>query len=185
MVPPPPQQHDHHWLVQAFDDHYDAIYAYLARRVGRSTAEDLTGEVFAVAFYKAHRFDRDRGSAIAWLFGIANNMVRNHRRKERRQLAAYARHGSSEVDVLVDSRIMEQENRALLAQALQQLKPDARDILLLATWGGLTYQQISEALSIPIGTVRSRLSRARDDVRDLLEHQNKIGASALTAKDAQ
>src|SRR3954469_25526812 len=73
------------------DRHFDAVAAFLARRVGPDTAEDLAQEVFVTAFRKRHRFDPAFESARPWLLGIANRAVAGHRRAERRQLELYRR----------------------------------------------------------------------------------------------
>src|SRR5688500_12585965 len=68
------------------DRHFDAVAAFLARRVGPDTAQDLAQEVFVTAFRKRAKFDPTYGSARPWLLGIANKAVASHRREERRQL---------------------------------------------------------------------------------------------------
>jgi RNA polymerase sigma factor (sigma-70 family) len=166
-----------HWLVQAFDEHYDSIYAYLARRLGRSAADDLTAEVFSIACARQQQFDCRRGTPVAWLFGIASNVLHNHRRKEHHQLQLYAHEPS------VIPNFDAEFDRIELASALREMKPEFRDALLLSVWGGLTYEQIAEALDVAIGTVRSHISRAKEDLRNSFDRQNKSRANA--AKDAR
>jgi RNA polymerase sigma factor (sigma-70 family) len=154
-----------------FDRHFDAIHAYLARRCGAERADDLAAAVFEVAFSRRAAFDRSADSARPWLYGIATNLLRASGRAERRALAALPRLlepsagtgelGSGDDDARVD--------RETLAQALASLDRDQRDVLLLHAWEELTYDQIAQALGIPVGTVRSRLARARSKVRAAIE----------------
>jgi RNA polymerase sigma-70 factor (ECF subfamily) len=106
-----------------------------------------------------------RVSARPWLYGIASNLVRRHYRQEERRLRAYARTG---VDRVGETSLPWTLGSAL-AEALAVLQPAYRDVLLLFVWGELDYDEIATALSIPVGTVRSRLSRARTQVRERLE----------------
>jgi RNA polymerase sigma-70 factor, ECF subfamily len=155
-----------------FDRHFDAIHAYLRRRVGSDLADEFAAQTFLVAFDRRARYDRDQPDARPWLFGIATNLLRRHRRQEIRQLRAYARTG---VDPLLDpfegaeARLDAANRRPELADALGRLGSAELDILLLYAWADLSYAEIAQALDIPLGTVRSRLARARRRVRELLE----------------
>jgi RNA polymerase sigma factor (sigma-70 family) len=155
-----------------FDRHFDAIYSYLRRRLGAQLAEDLVAQTFEEAFRLRARYDSTRADARPWLYGIATNLVRNHHRRERRRLVAYSRFpmetaSADEVDVTV-SRADAWAMAPTLARALESLTPADRDTLLLLAWAQLSYSEISDALDVPIGTVRSRLSRARMQVRELI-----------------
>lgn len=155
-----------------FTRHFAAVHRYLSRRVGAALADDLAAETFVAAFRARHRYDQAAPDARPWLFGIAANLLRRHWRAERRQLRAYARTG---VDPLgdeladVDGRVDAAAAGPRLSGALASLSRADREVLLLFAWAELSYEQISVALSIPIGTVRSRLSRARARMRDALE----------------
>lgn len=142
-----------------FERYVDAIYRYLLFRVGDDTAEDLTAETFARAFAGRRRYQGDRGSVKAWLYGIATNLVRENRRDEQRQIRALARTDGA-VPFSTDSAT-ELAERLRLASALASLKPEWRNLVLLIGAGGLSYEETAAALHIPIGTVRSRYSRAR------------------------
>jgi RNA polymerase sigma factor (sigma-70 family) len=154
-------------FVDVFDRHFDAIHRYLVRRVGSQIADDLASETFAQAFEHRGRFDRDRPDARPWLYGIAHNLLRHHYRSEERALRAYAR--SAEVDGSAPSGTPGAE----VAKLLAELSPGERDVLLLVAWAELEYAEVAEALEIPIGTVRSRLNRARSRVRELLERSGQ------------
>jgi RNA polymerase sigma factor (sigma-70 family) len=146
-----------------FERHFAEIYRFLALRVGPSMAEDLAADTFLQAFRSLHRYDRGRGSVRAWLYGIATNVVRHHRRAERRQFVAYSKASMRGIDVPdesvgVDSRI---DSVSELLRVLAHLDAKARDVVLLVGAAGLTYEEAAVALDIPVGTVRSRYSRAR------------------------
>jgi RNA polymerase sigma-70 factor (ECF subfamily) len=157
-----------------FERHFAPVRAFLARRVGPELAEDLAVETFALAFRRRESYDARRASALPWLFGIAINLLRHHRRTERRKLIAYARSGvdpqpaSDPGFEAAESRLEAQAAGPVLALALAKLRPVERDVLLLYAWADLTYSEIADALRIPVGTVRSRLSRARKQLRELL-----------------
>lgn len=155
-----------------FDRHHDAIHRYLARRLGSHHADDLASETFTKAFERRGSYDAAQTSALPWLYGIANNLARRHRRTEQRQLRAYARTG---VDPVVESdadevvaRLAAAAATRRLAAALAGLRHRDREALLLLAWAGLDYQGISQALGVPVGMVRSRLHRARAQLRAAL-----------------
>jgi DNA-directed RNA polymerase specialized sigma24 family protein len=153
-------------FMAVFDRHFDAIHRYLRRRVGKEIADELASETFAQAFEHRRRYDRGRPDARPWLYGIAHNLLRHHYRDEERALRAYARTGVDPVQGSVGDGCSPGPE---LADALAALSPGERDVLLLVAWGELEYAEVAEALGIPVGTVRSRLNRARGRVRELLE----------------
>jgi RNA polymerase sigma factor (sigma-70 family) len=150
---------------ELFERQFDSVYGYLARRVGPELGRDLASETFTRAFAARKRYDPARGEARAWLFGIANNLLRRHYRDEERRLRAFAR-----VDVATDAASPE----LTLADALATLAQEERDVLLLFAWADLRYAEIATALGVPIGTVRSRLHRARAHVRAALEREEAL-----------
>ena len=154
-----------------FDRHYDAVHRYLARRAGVDLADDLAAETFTQAFDSRLRFDLARMDARPWLFGIATNLMRHHYRTEERRLRAYARIDRPDrVDAFegIEGRLDAEGAAPLIAAAVLRLSPGERDVLLLFAWADLRYEEIAAALAIPIGTVRSRLNRARHRLRELL-----------------
>ncbi len=153
--------------------HGPAILGFLRRRLDRDLGDELTAETFLRAFDARGRYDRARPDARPWLFGIAANVLAEHRRKETRFLRALARYNErrdapGELDD-VDGRVDAAAVSSTLAGSLAQLSANEREVLLLHAWADMSYEQISEALEIPIGTVRSRLHRARTRVRGDLE----------------
>lgn len=165
--------------------HQRIIFGYLARRVGRDIAEDVTSETFTRAFAMRERFDQSRSDARPWLFGIATNLLRNHARSEVRQLRAYARTGAQDVSHddhdASHARLDAEVRSPQLAAALAALKPGDREALLLYAWHDLPYEDVAEALGIPVGTVRSRLNRARRIVQEHLGTSPTDGSSTQGA----
>ncbi|MFG2784616.1 RNA polymerase sigma factor [Streptomyces prunicolor] len=156
-----------------YDRYASDIHRYAARRLGDGAADDITADTFLAAFRIRSRYDLTRANARPWLYGIAGNLIGKQRRTEVRALKALARTGRDPVAASwgdswvedTDSRIAAQ---GPLAGALAALSAGDRNVLLLVAWADLTYQEVAEALDIPVGTVRSRLNRARRKVRSAL-----------------
>jgi len=157
----------------AFAAEFPALHRYLARRVGASAADDLAAETFTVAFRNWDKLDPERPVG-PWLYGIAANVMRHHWRKERRMLRAYARTG---VDPVFAEDVVAEGSRELAA-LIAELRPDEREILLLNAWAELTDREIADALGLAVGTVKSRLSRTREKLRNHLE---PVGQEAVEA----
>jgi RNA polymerase sigma factor (sigma-70 family) len=165
-------RHEPETFALLFRRHAPKIQRYLARRIGPDAAEDVLAETFLVAFRRRDRYDRNRPDARPWLYGIAANLVGRHRRSEVRQLKALARTGVDPVvDVFTersDARVAADAHKRQLAAALARLRAGHREALLLVTWAELTYEDAAVALGVPVGTVRSRINRARKALRDAL-----------------
>ncbi|MEV5574875.1 RNA polymerase sigma factor [Spirillospora sp. NPDC052269] len=152
-----------------FDRYAGMLYRYVSRRLGPETAEDLVGDTFLAAFGGRRRYDLSQPDARPWLFGIVTKIMARHHRREAAHYRALRR---SPVDGPDDgpadrvaAGVAAWASRAELAGALAALPGRDRDVLLLVAWGDLTYEEVACALSIPVGTVRSRLNRARRKVR--------------------
>ncbi|MGW4060394.1 RNA polymerase sigma factor [Amycolatopsis sp. NPDC004747] len=159
-------------FAAVFDRHAPHIHRYLARRLGGQVAEDLMGETFLIAFGGRARYDPAFPSARPWLYGIATNLVGQRRREEAREYRLRATLGppaeqASHADRVAE-RVTAQAMNERLAAALAGLARGDRDVLLLIAWEGLSYEEVAAALGIPVGTVRSRLNRARRKVRAAL-----------------
>lgn len=146
--------------------HETAVYKYLARRAGPDAAEDLLGEVWVRSFGARHTFRAEYGDALPWLYGIARNVLRAHWR-----VAARDAEENREIEESVDpwDEIIERLDSAAwvrgLAAAVRELPPGCREVLLLVAWEDLTPAEAAHVLGIPQGTVRSRLHRARSELR--------------------
>jgi len=155
-----------------FDRHAGHIQRYLVRRLGRQVAEDLLAETFLVAFRKRAKYDLARPDARPWLYGIATNLVSQRRRAEIQEFRLRAAL-SPEPDPhchadRVAAQVTAQATQRVLAAGLADLAAGDRDVLTLVAWEGLTYDEVAESLQIPVGTVRSRLHRARRVLRAAL-----------------
>lgn len=159
-------------FAELFRRHAPAILRYVTRRLGRDAAEDVVAETFLVAFDRRSRYDLSRPDARPWLYGIASNLTRRHRRAEVRALRALARGGVDPVTEpftdAVESRVHAGARSRTLAAAIAGLPAAQREVLLLVTWAGLTYDEVAEALGVPAGTVRSRMNRVRAKLRRTL-----------------
>lgn len=160
---------------QLFERHHARIHGWLRRRLEAGLAEELAAEVFVRAWAGRARYDAAFADAAPWLFGIACNLARRHHRQEGRALRALARSGVDPLDragaesAASDARVDAGAQRRPLAAALAALRPAEREVLLLHAWAELSYEEIALATGVPLGTVRSRLHRARQHVRDHLD----------------
>ena len=150
---------------ELYSRYFAEIYRYLAGRLGPDAADDLAADTFLAAFGRRATFDPARGTVRPWLYGIATKLVAGHRRAESRRYAALARLGADQAVPDEEERIAERvaawQARRSLAGALARLADADRDVLLLVALAGLSYAETGFALSIPEGTVASRLNRAR------------------------
>jgi RNA polymerase sigma-70 factor (ECF subfamily) len=154
-----------------FDRHAPAVFAFLAARVGHEAAQDLTADVFAIAFEQRSSFDPAAASARPWLYGIAANKLRHHRQAERRWFrnsAAALRDRASDDAAAADERMDAAARAGVLVQALADLRPGERDALLLHALEGFDNDEIAAALGIRPGAARTRLSRGRARLREAL-----------------
>lgn len=155
-----------------FDRHVDAIFGYIAARVGSTAAEDIVADTFEVAFNRRAKFDLTASSARPWLYGIATRRLMKHRDAERRwlQRAARSPHESgfdgslNDSDARLDARRMAPE----LAAALLRLSAAERDVLLLHAFDELSHEQVASVLGISVAAARTRLSRGRARMRTFL-----------------
>ncbi|MGW8357422.1 RNA polymerase sigma factor [Streptomyces wedmorensis] len=161
-------------LGEAYDEHARVLYHYAYRVCGdRAAAEDVVSAAFLEAWRCRGRVHADGGSLRPWLLGIATNIMRGAAREARRRDAALAR--LPERGVLPDfaddvlARMTDGEQVRAARVALGRLRRREREVFTLVVWAGLDYAAAGEALGVPVGTVRSRLSRARERLRKLAE----------------
>jgi RNA polymerase sigma factor (sigma-70 family) len=153
-------------LGELFDRHANRIYTYCFRRTASwAVAEDATSTVFLEAWRARERAVVLDDAALPWLYGIATNVCRNLSRSQRRHAAALGRlprppHGPDHADDAAD-RVDSERTMARIAAAMADLSERDREVIALVVWSGLSYEEAAGALGVPVGTVRSRLSRAR------------------------
>ncbi|MFL6105333.1 MAG: RNA polymerase sigma factor [Marmoricola sp.] len=155
-------------LAALFEQYADRLYVHCFRRLGDyADAEDAVSTVFLTLWRRRQRVQVHDGSAAPWLYGIATNVCRNLDRSRRRHLRVVAR-SSAAVDVDVPDpaddvagRLADEQRMRSLLEQVATLSRGERDVLALVIWSGLSYADAAAALDLPIGTVRSRLARAR------------------------
>ncbi|MFK0174047.1 RNA polymerase sigma factor [Streptomyces sp. NPDC090306] len=159
-------------LAEAFQEHADAVYRHALWSTGNwATAEDVVSLTYLEAWRSRERLrPEETGSLRPWLLGIATNVLRNTARSARRHRTALARmpRAGNVPDFAdeVTGRLTDAEQLGAAKAALDGLRRTEREVFTLCVWGGLDYAAAAEALGIPVGTVRSRLSRARAKLRD-------------------
>jgi RNA polymerase sigma factor (sigma-70 family) len=173
-------RHEPEYFTVLFRRHAPQLQRYVVRRLGPDAADDIVAETFLLAFRQRDRYDPERADARPWLYGIATNLIGRHRRAEIRLYRALARTGADPVlesfTDRVDDRVSATAAGRRLAAALAGLPAAHRDTLLLVAWGDLSYEEAARALGVPVGTVRSRLSRARSRLR------RTLGEAGLTER---
>lgn len=154
-----------------FDRHFDWIHAFMLRRTDPESALEISSETFLTGFEKRAKFDPSRPSARPWLIGIALNKLRRRHRTWRRESEALLKvsAGHPGAGDAGSGGIEAFDGSSELMVAVSRLKPKDRIVLLLIAWEDLSYAEVAEALELPIGTVRSRLNRARKQIAGHME----------------
>lgn len=175
---------------EVFDVCARSVYNHAFRLTGDwSAAEDLMAMTFLEAWRGRARLVPEGGSLRPWLLGIATNLARGQRRTGRRERSALARLAAPDespdfADDLI-GRLDDVTRLAALHRALTSLRRDEFEVLALCVWSGLSYSETAEALGIPVGTVRSRLSRARAKLAQLTEKEVHRNSRELPATHGQ
>lgn len=167
-------------FAELFDRHARAVQGYVVRRAPAGAADDILASTFLTAFEKRDRFDLRFDDARPWLLGIATNHMRSSRRSDARSWAVVNRAAATRPLDLVDDeienvleRVDARSARDALSSVLATLSEGDREVLLLFAWEELSYLEIASALDIPVGTVRSRLNRARRLLRFALQNSGE------------
>lgn len=154
-----------------FERHARSVYNYLFRRTADwSTAEDLTSIVFLEAWRRRREVGLERDLALPWLLGVATNVLRNRRRSQWRHRAALERlprERSEDFADESDARLDDERQMRAVLRGIAGLPRREQDVLALCAWAELSYEEAALALGVPVGTVRSRLARARGRLREL------------------
>ena len=157
--------------------HRDAVWRYAARRLGPTDADEIVNDVFLTVHRRRGRYDPTRPDARPWLFGIATNMIRRHRRAEVRALRALAASGID--PVAPDEPLDRVAFSAEIATVLATMRPRQRDVLFLYGVAGLTLDEIALATDAPVGTVKSLLHRARAHAVKYLDADTATGGELV------
>jgi RNA polymerase sigma factor (sigma-70 family) len=173
--------------------HFAEIYRFLSQRIG-AEGEDLASETFVVAFRCRSSYDTTRPDCRPWLYGIAVNLIRRKFRSEVRKLGAYKREaaqiasanaGQPDDTTRVADRIDAASELARISEAFYQLDDNHRDALYLVGVAGLTYKEAAETLGLSLGTLHSRVARARSALRDLLDASAPHGHPSVFGNSAE
>ncbi|KOV53542.1 RNA polymerase [Streptomyces sp. AS58] len=172
-------------FAEIFDEHARVVYAHAVRTTGDwALAEDIMSLTFLEAWRLRDKLRDEVRSVRAWLLGIATNVMRNTARAARRHREALSRLPPPEAVPDFSDEVVGQmadvQRLAAAARALQRLKRSEQEVFTLVVWSDLGYAAAAEALGIPVGTVRSRLSRAREKLCRLVE--GELGADPHSAE---
>ncbi|OSC73163.1 RNA polymerase [Streptomyces sp. BF-3] len=172
-------------FAEIFDEHARVVYAHAVRTTGdRALSEDIMSLTFLEAWRLRDKLRGEVRSVRAWLLGIATNVMRNTARAARRHREAMSRlpppEATPDFSEQVVGQMADVQRLAAATKALQGLRSSEREVFLLVVWSDLGYAAAAEALGLPVGTVRSRLSRARQKLRKLVEEE--LGADPSPAE---
>jgi len=156
-------------ISQLVDQHFESVYRFAYRLSGTShDAEDISQQAFLDAQRKLDTL-REPDKVRAWLFMIVRNLYR-------RRIRDQATHGEVALEVLVEPAGEERVEQSLDSESLQQvlnsLPEEFRSVLLLFYFRELSYREIAEQLNVPIGTVMSRLSRGKQQLRERISPES-------------
>lgn len=154
-----------------FERHAKAVYNFCFRQTGDwSAAEELTSVVFLESWRRRGRVRLTGESALPWLLGVATNVVRNRRRAERRHRDALKRLPLDPAGAFaddVDGRLDDERRMRVILARVGKLSRRDQDVIALCVWAELSYEEAAVALGVPVGTIRSRLARAKARLREL------------------
>ena len=164
-------------FAELFERHSEAVYNHCFRRTGSwSLAEDLTSVTFLQAWRRRNQVKLHGDSILPWLLAVANNATRNSQRSIRRHRRLLAKlplsDATSDSGSVMDERMDDERRMKSILDSLNLLNVEMQEIISLCEFSNLSYAEVATALDIPIGTVRSRLSRARENLRGLLNEDD-------------
>lgn len=171
---------------ELFDRHSTAVYNHCFRRTGSwDVAQDLTSVVFLEAWRRRRDVRLHGDSILPWLLAVSNNVARNARRSIRRRRRLLAKlppqSTSTNGEDELEQRIDDERAMASIIAKLAVLRIEEQEVIALCDWADLSYAEAATALGIPIGTVRSRLSRAHEHLRTMIENQQSEAGVAAAA----
>lgn len=159
-------------------EHSTRLYRFILKHIGHATeAEELTQQAFVEAV-RSYRSFRGESLLSTWLYGIALNLVRNHlsRAPERRYdfVGDAPLAWTESAELSPEEQAQQKQTMTALYEALDELPPHIRDLLLLVSVDDVSYEEAAAMLMVPIGTVRSRISRARTALKKKLGERGVI-----------
>lgn len=152
--------------------HFDAVFAFVARRIDRREAADLTSDIFVRAMDVRHRYDLSQAYALPWLYRIARNVVgdqlRRIARRSRLDIVFRGREESGRFGLSAETFALASVTATEVAEALPRLPKRQREVLLLSSVDGLSNAEIAQILGVSRGVVATRLFQARARLRELV-----------------
>ncbi|MEV6587581.1 RNA polymerase sigma factor [Streptomyces acidicola] len=181
---------DREAFAEIYEQYARTVYNHAFRLTGDwSTAEEVMADTFLDAWRTREQLEPDGGSLKPWLLGMATNKSRNANRGLGRRLAFLARRPAPDpvADFAEESagRLDDARRLAAVRQVYDCLRRGEREVLALCVWSGLDYAQAAQALGVPVGTVRSRLSRARARLWKLTDQRLREDTSGTRAKNTE
>jgi RNA polymerase sigma factor (sigma-70 family) len=168
---------DREAFAAIYERHRTVVYRFARLMSGsNATAEDVTQEVFVTLIRTLPSYEPQRAGLLTYLYGVARNVTRNRLRRDRRFVAldTAATTPCSSADDPHDAAARAQE-RALLRRAILSLPSRYREVIILSDVQGLAYAEAASILQVPVGTVRSRLSRGRQMIATRLRKTEAPG----------
>lgn len=178
--PSPPESvvSEDQMFKELVEQHSSRLYRFIIKHIGNSTdAQELTQQTFVEAVQSYRKF-RGESQLSTWLYGIALNLVRNHlsRSPDKRYEFLNDDYLDGEIASSPTPDVQTEQNQTMAAlhEALAELPEHMRDLLLLVGTDDISYEEAATLLMVPVGTVRSRLSRARNALKDKLRQRGVI-----------
>lgn len=174
-----------------FQRHRATVFRFSKQMLGsREAAEDVTQEVFIALSQNGARYDAAIGSLSTYLYGIARNLVLHHRKRSRSRaevdIDSVESHSAQALTTSIDplDELSRAQMRRQLRQAILRLPMHYREIIVLCELNGLSYEEAATIAGCPVGTIRSRLSRARqmliERCKSFLDRNSEVGKKCLT-----
>jgi RNA polymerase sigma-70 factor (ECF subfamily) len=178
---PGPVSATEEYFVRLYDNHYDEVHAFCARRVGRIDAGDAAAEVFYVAWRRIDEIDAS--TSRAWLFGVARKVVLNQWRStsRRSRLLDRARVASGAGPEQPEAVVVRRAEDEVVLAALKELRESDQEILRLSAWEELSGPEMATALGISVSAAQQRLHRAKKRLaRRLRDRPDEAGQDLET-----
>nr|WP_244868046.1 sigma-70 family RNA polymerase sigma factor [Vannielia litorea] len=163
-------QRDRGAFAQLFDHFAPRLTAMMLRSgMSRAVADDVVQDVLLTAWQKAHLYDPARAQASAWIYRIARNRQIDIIRRERRPVPEALKMESEETEADAQAALALDQEAAQLREALQNLKPEQREVIERAYLSDLTHTEIRQSTGLPMGTIKSRIRLALERLRHELK----------------
>ena len=165
-------------LKALYEKHNVGIFNFIIRYTGnKEIAQDILQETFTRVWYAAHTFDKAKGDFKAWLFTIGLNITRNEMNKKRYSYNYVSIEDIAENNHEFDNQEYEQpevisenaERKKIIDQALGELKPYLREVIILKHYNQLKFREIAEITKTPEGTLKARFQKAIAQLKEKLE----------------